>query len=186
MKLKHILLVLFVASKLSSLAQSKDDMKAKMAYTTPSAAHLQMKAGIGEWKEQITMWASPEAEPTYSLLKCNVSMIMNDRYQVSTHTGEILGNSFEGLSTLAFDNALNKYISTWVDNMGTGMMILEGSADSTGTVISLKGTQVDPITKTKVNVREEYRIINESYHEINMYTIYNGKEFKSMDIKLNR
>jgi Protein of unknown function (DUF1579) len=186
MKLNYILLSLFAVLQLTSFAQSKDNMKAMIAYSTPSAAHLQMKAGIGEWKEQITMWASPEAEPTFSLLTCNVSMIMNDRYQVSTHTGEVLGNSFEGVSTLAYDNALNKYISTWVDNTGTGMTILEGTADSTGTVITLKGTQVDPITKTKVNVREVYRIINESYHEMEMYTIYNGKEFKNMEIKFNR
>ena len=34
--------------------------------------------------------------------------------------------------------------------MGTGIMVLEGTADSTGTIITSVGTSVDPVTKTKL------------------------------------
>jgi hypothetical protein len=34
---------------------------------------------------------------------------------------------FEGISTLGYDNAKKTFFSTWIDNMGTGMMVMEGN-----------------------------------------------------------
>jgi hypothetical protein len=113
-------------------------------------------------------------------------MILGGRYQESTNTGSFNGMPFEGISTVGYDNAKKKYVSTWVDNMGTGIMYLEGTWNNATRMGVFTGTAIDPMTGKECNIRQTLKIIDENTQEMEMFDNKMGKETKTMHIKLMR
>ena len=106
---------------------------------TPGSSHQLLAKAEGEWTGEMTMWMAPDAPPMKSTVTNTNKMIMGGRYQVSTHKGDFMGQPFEGISTTGYDNAKKVFISNWVDNMGTGMMNMEGTWDEATKTMSMKG-----------------------------------------------
>ena len=114
-------------------------------------------------------------------------MIMNGLYQESNHTSLMMGMTFNGKSTVGFDNHRKEFVSTWVDNMGSGIMVMRGPWNEATKTINLKGTMVDPGTKSDTEVRETFKIIDDNTQEMEMFVMTpDGKEFKTMNIKFTR
>jgi hypothetical protein len=114
-------------------------------------------------------------------------MILGGRYQQSTHKGTFEGMPFEGMSIVGYDNAKKKFYSTWVDNMGTGIMYLEGTYDPATKTTTYTGKQVDPMTGQDMEIRETFTIVDDNTHMLTMYmTAPGGKEFKTMEIRFTR
>ena len=120
--------------------------KAWDAYMTPGAQHERMAADVGKWKDSLTFWMGPDAPPQHATATEDIKMIMGGRYQVSNTTGEMMGMAFEGRGTLAYDNATNEYISTWIDNMGTGIAVTRGKYNEDSKSTTMTGSMVDPMT----------------------------------------
>ena len=159
--------------------------KAWEAYMTPGDAHKMMAAEEGKWNNEITFWMGSEEEKATSTAE--VKMIMGGRYQVGKYTGDMMGMAFEGQSTLAYDNATKEYISTWIDNMGTGLGVLRGTYDEARKSTTLTGSMVDPITGKEKQVREVYTIVDDNTRKMEMYeTGADGKENKTMEIVMKR
>ena len=117
------------------------------------------------------------------------SMILGDRYQMSKHTGSFEGMPFEGVSITAYDNAKKMFVSTWMDNMGTGIMKLSGTWDAATKTLTSTGTQTDPSRNGKdCTVREVFKVIDDNNHLMEMYgpDPMTGKEFKAMEVKYTR
>jgi hypothetical protein len=158
-------------------------------YMTPSKLHKMMASWDGKWKGTVTMWQSPGAAPEVSQEYTTYSMLMGGRYQQGIHTGTMMGQPFEGRSTLAYDNAKKLFVSTWIDNVGTGLMVVEGPWDEATQSMTLKGMMVDPAAGTgkEVLVKEIFKIIDEKTQVMEMYgNAADGKEFKMMEIKYSR
>lgn len=161
--------------------------KAWEAYMTPGEAHKRMAADDGKWNDELTFWMGPDAPPEKATATEEIKMIMGGRYQVGTTTGEMMGMPFEGRSTLAYDNITNEYISTWIDNMGTGLSVLRGTYDEASKTTTLKGTMVDPTTGKEKQMRQTYTIVDDNTRKIEMYDVgADGKEYKSMEIVMKR
>jgi hypothetical protein len=162
-------------------------MKNWNEYMTPSAVHKQMASWDGEWTGEITMWMDPSAPPTKSTGTSINKMIMEGRYQLSHTKGNFGGMALEGMNILAYDNHKQKFITTWVDNFGTGVMTLEGPWDEATKTMTLTGKMVDPTTKKEVPVKETFRVIDNDHQEMEMFaTGPDGKEFKTMHIAYTR
>ena len=162
--------------------------KAWMEYMTPGEAHKMLAKADGEWDGEMTMWMAPDAPPMTSKIKGTNKMTMGGRYQVSSFKGNFMGMPFEGVSTTAFDNAKKTYINTWIDNMGTGLMTMEGTWNDASKAISFKGKMICPANGKECDVRETYQIIDNDTHLMTMYgpDMKTGKEYKNMEIKFNR
>ncbi len=189
--MKNITLMLFavaITAMYSNLsAQSESEMKAWMEYMTPGDIHKMMARSDGEWNADISMWMAPGAPVQKSTATTINKMILGGRYQSSTHSGSFNGMPFEGISTVAYDNAKKSFISTWIDNMGTGIMILEGKWDDKTNILNTKGKQTDPMSGKEMMVRETFQIIDGNTEKLEMYmTPVGGKEFKSMEIIFTR
>ena len=168
-------------------AQSEAEMKAWMDYMTPGEYHKEMAKWDGMWDADLTMWMAPGTPPQKSTATCENKMILGGRYQSSTHKGSFNGMPFEGISTVGYDNAKNAFISTWVDNMGTGIMILEGTWDDKSKTLNLKGNQTDPMSGKSMAIREAFKVIDNNTHKMEMYmTPPGGQEYKSMEITFTR
>lgn len=173
-------------TSLSSSAQTSDEMQAMMAYSTPGNIHKMLAKSVGSWSATLSMWMQPDAQPVSSTASCVNEMILGGRYLQAKNKGAFMGQPFEGIGVTGYDNAKKQFISTWIDNMGTGIMTMTGSWDEASKSIQYSGMMVDPTTSKDVAVREVWRFIDDNNQVMEMYANFNGKEFKTMEVKYTR
>jgi hypothetical protein len=163
-------------------------MKAWEAFATPGEPHKMLAADNGSWNEATTMWEGPDdTTPTKGTMTAENKMILGGRYQQSVHKGNFMGMPFEGISTVGYNNASKKMESSWTDNMGTGIMHMEGDYNAAGKVINFKGRCVDPMTGKEKAIRETFTMVDDKTRKMEMYdTDPSGKEYKSMEIVMTR
>lgn len=159
--------------------------KAWASYMTPGVQHQMLAKADGKWDAEISFYYNPDS-PSVHKVTCENKMILGGRYQQSNYKGAIDGMPFEGIATLAFDNARKIYSSTWIDNMGTGIMHLEGTFDDASKTMSLKGKTTDVASGKDIDVREVFKIVDENNQTMEMFETKDGKESKTMSIKLTR
>ena len=155
----------FLAAHAQPAQEPTAEEKAWMAYMTPGPAHKMLADADGEWTEEMTIWMAPGAEPMKNTAACVNKMILGGRYQESRHSGNFMGMPFEGVSTVAYDNAMKKYLSTWIDNMGTGLMYMEGVYDEATKAVHFKGKMVDPCFRTGVGLSGDLLVHRQRYPE---------------------
>lgn len=164
-------------------------MKNWEAYMTPGDIHKMMASWDGTWESESTSWMAPGAPPQVSKGTSVNKMAMGGRYQISNHKGNMMGQPFEGMSMTGYDNAKKIFVSTWIDNMGTGIMKMEGPWDEATKSMTLTGKCVDPMTGggKEMELREVFRIIDDKTQTMEMYGPGpDGKEFKMMVLKFTR
>jgi hypothetical protein len=162
-------------------------MKNWQSFMTPGAMHKKMAKWDGKWDSDITLWMAPGAPPQKTKSTAVNKMVMNGLYQESTHSGNMMGMPFNGKGTLGYDNLRNVFVSTWIDNMGSGIMYLEGPMDETGKIIMLKGKMTDPGTGYMTDVRETMTLKDDNTQVMEMFVAMpDGKEMKTMEIKFTR
>ncbi len=159
--------------------------KAWAAYMTPGDVHKMMASANGKWNAEMTMYMPDGSSSTHKMI-CENQMILGGRYQQSVYKGSFEGMPFEGIATLAYDNARKIYISSWIDNMGTGMMYLEGTFDEATKTITSRGKSIDVTTGKEIQIRETMQFMDNDNQLMEMFDTKNGKENKSMSIKLTR
>ncbi len=162
------------------------EMKAWEAYMTPGEAHKMMADEAGTWTADMTFWHGPDSPAQKATTTANIKMIMGGRYQQSDYKGNVMGMPFEGHGMLAFDNAAKEYTSTWIDNMGTGIMVMKGKMSGDNKTIELHGEMMDPARGKAVKCREVYTIVDDNTRKMEMFDNKGGKEYKMMEIMLKR
>jgi hypothetical protein len=170
-----------------TMPDSATMMKNWQAYMTPGKEHEMLAKSVGVWNSEVTWREYPGGPEQKSTGTTTNKMIMGGRYQVSNHSGNMMGMPFEGMSTTAFDNQKKVFINTWIDNMGTGVMIMEGPWDEATQSITLKGKMVDPAMGKEIEMKEVLKIVDDNTHMFEMYKPgMDGKEFRCMEIKYTR
>ncbi len=158
------------------------------AYMTPGDMHKMVASWDGKWKTEISSWMSPDAPPTKSTGTSVNKMVLGGRYQESVHTSTMMGMPFEGHGTMGYDNAKKIFISTWIDNLGSGIIKLEGAWDAATKSIVLKGMCVDPASGKDCEMKEVFKVVDDNTHVMEMYgpNPKDGKEMKMMEMKFSR
>jgi hypothetical protein len=172
------------SSRLS--AQSQEEMKAYTSYMTPGPVQQMMAKSAGAWTGAVTTWMQEGAAPTNSILESTNEMILGGRYLQTTHKGTMMGSPFEGIGTMGYDNAKKVYVSSWVDNMGTGILYMEGSYDDATKTMTLNGKSTDPLTGKDIPTREVMKFVDDTHQVFELYFTQKGKESKWMEIKYTK
>jgi len=165
---------------------SAAQQKAWMEYATPGTPHKMMAEEVGTWNCDMTFWMGSDAKPEKATSIADIKMVLGGRYQEANYKGTMMGQPFEGKSTLAYNNASKEFTTTFIDNMGTGMMVAIGPWNETNKSMELKGDMVNPMNGKKTAYREMYTIIDANTRKMEMFDTKNGKEFKSMEIVMKR
>ena len=160
-------------------------MKAWQESMTPGPMHEMLAHRVGEWKAEVTMWMDPAKPPETSEAKTVTEAILGGRYFKSTHTGMMMGMPFEGYEISGYDNVKKKFFNVWLDNMGTGIMVSEGTYDDASKTLTFTGQMTEPMGNT-MNVREVVKDMDNDNSTFEMYVEQGGKEMKSMEIKYTR
>lgn len=159
-------------------------MKMWMEMKTPGDMHKMLAKQDGTWDNEMTMWMEPGKPPMVSKSTSVNKMIMGGRYQQSNYSGKMMGEPFEGISILGYDNLKKKFVSSWIDNSGTGIMNMEGSYDPATKSITLSGTMPDPATGKDCTMRQVMTMMDDKHCTMEMYnTPAGGKEMKMFEIK---
>jgi Protein of unknown function (DUF1579) len=177
----------FAAFSFTVTAQSEAEMKAWQTYMTPGEMHKILATTDGEWTTDVKMWMDPKAEPMTSKGTCTNKMVLGGRYQESEFQGDFMGQKMEGKGITAYDNLKKQFESTWIDNMGSGIMKSTGTYDAGTKTFAFSGMQTDPMTGKDCAFRQTLQILDDNNHVMTMYTTPSGgKEYKTMEIKFAR
>jgi hypothetical protein len=174
------------ADSIAKPVDSAAMMKAWEDYMKPGESHAMLAKSVGKWNVELAFYHTPGGAPTKSNAIAEYKMILGGRYQQCNYKGTVEGMPFEGMNTVAFDNSRKVFISTWIDNMGTGLMYLEGTYDTANNTINLKGKSTDVISGKEITMRETHTFIDNNTQQMEMFDNKNGKEVKTMTIKLTR
>lgn len=172
----------------NTMPQLDSATKAKnwQEYMTPGDMQKMMAAWNGTWTGEVTVWMDPSAPPMKSSTTAVNKMIMNGMYQESDHTGSFGGMPFMGKSITGFDNHRKVFVSSWIDNMGSGIMNMEGPWDAATKTATLKGKMVDGQTRQMTDYKQTFKIIDDKTQLMEMFVMMGDKEIKTMEIKYTR
>ncbi|MGH7242974.1 MAG: DUF1579 domain-containing protein [Phycisphaerales bacterium] len=166
-----------------------EDMQACTIAGTPGKQHQMLASGAGQWQGKNQMWMAPGMPPINSDSTATVSPVMDGRFTKIEFAGDMPGmGPFTGWGIYGFDNVSKKFVSTWIDNMGTGMMQGTGELSADGKVLTWTYNYNCPIAKKPVVMREIETFTGPNTKTLEMWSTdpKSGKEFKSMFIEMTR
>ena len=115
---------------------------------TPGEPHKLFASLAGSWTTQTKEWMEPGKPPMESTGSCEEKVLLDGRFLQQECTGEMMGQPYTGIGVTGYDNYTKKYVSTWMDSMGTGIFVMEGTGSPDGKIVKLKGGHQDPIEGT--------------------------------------
>ena len=168
--------------------QQKAMMDKMMKAATPGPQHAMLTKLAGDWTCTVKVQMDPSQPWQESQSTATISALMDGRYIQEIDSGQMNGMPFNGMGVYGFDNVSGKYVSTWIDNMGTGIMTSVGTAGASGNVINWVGTMNDPVTGKPTKERMIMTMVDDNHHTFEMYGTPPGgkKEMKIMTIDYMR
>lgn len=173
-----------LALALPGVAQPPDTSaeEAMMKAMTPGENHKLLGKFVGDWTFTNKMWMAPSQPPMESNGTIHAEWILGDRYVKSVYKGNMMGMPFEGHATDGYDNTAGHYVSSWVDNMGTGIITTTGSCDANH-VCTHTGDMLDPTTGKNVATRSVVSWLSDTSFKMEMYAKdASGSEMKMMEL----
>jgi hypothetical protein len=168
---------------------SEADMKAAMEAATPGPNHQWLAEAAGEWKGTCTMWMTPGSEPMKSEMTSSIKTVMDGKFTICETKGEMPGmGPFFGHGMYGYDNVSKEFQSTWIDSMGTGMMVGTGKLSADKKTLTWNYTFNCPIAKKAIKMREIESRPDSNTCKLEMHgeDPKTGKEFKMMEISMTR
>jgi hypothetical protein len=179
-----------------SAADMQKMMQQMMELSKLNENHKLLANLAGTWTYTVKMWMNPDpsAKPTESKGTAVRKPMMGGRYFVGDFTGKMQmpgadgkmkDAEFKGMSVEGYDNVSKKFVSTWADNMSTGIMLSTGDYDpATKTFTYTAEAEMMPGMKTKI--RETVKVVDKDHHTFEWYEDRGGKEAKTMEISYTR
>lgn len=180
-----------------SVAMAKDKKPAKemdpqammelyQKLATPGEPHKLFASLTGSWTTTTKEWMEPGKPPTESTGTADLKMLLDGRFLYQEFTSQMMGQPFSGIGIDGYDNLRKKYVTTWIDTMGTGFFTMEGTASADGKTITLKGQHAEP-GGGQMTHRAVWKIADSNTQTFDMYgTHQGGKEMKMLEIAYSR
>jgi hypothetical protein len=170
--------------------EGKMDMQAAMEVyqrlATPGEPHRLLARLEGTWDAKMKCWMEPDQPPAESTGRSEYRVVFGGRFLQHEFAGEMMGSPFQGFGVIGYDNHEQKYVSTWMDSMGTSLLYFEGTGSADGKAVIQECRHDDPI-RGPVTWRSVTRFVDENTHAFEMYsTCEGGKEEKIMEIAYGR
>ncbi len=157
-----------------------------MALGAPGEPHKLFASLAGSWTTKTKEWMEPNKPPTESTGSVEMKMLLDGRFLQQELTGNMMGQPYSGVGITAYDNLRKRYVSTWIDNMGTGIFTMEGTASADGKTITLKGQHAMP-GGGHMTHRAIWKIVDSNTQTFDMFGTHpGGKEMKVMEIAYTR
>jgi len=165
------------------------DQKAMMEMmqkaATPGEAHKKMEPLIGTFDAKVKMFMDPSKPPMEESGTSENAWVLGNRFVEQKYQGTFMGQPFSGIGYTGYDNVTKKYVGTWMDTAGTGMMISKGTMS--GNVMKASATMPDPTTGKMSNATIKMTVQDKDHHTMEMWGAGpDGKTYKMMEIDYTR
>jgi hypothetical protein len=148
----------------------------------PGPQHALLASMVGSYDVTSKFWMDPSAPPMETTSNYRAHMVMDGRYLVEEYEGEMMGQPFKGMALVAYDNAEQRFVSAWIDNMATGIMTMYGEVNDDHSEISWHGEVKDPLRGQTQRIRSVTRIVSPTERTYEMFMVMpDGSLFKSME-----
>jgi hypothetical protein len=177
------------ASDDAAAAARKAQMDAYMKLAQPGEHHKRLDSFAGKWKVNGRSWFEPGKPPTDFTGSMESAWLLGGRYLQSVHKGQFFGMPFEGRAIDGYDNATNEYFSTWIDNMGTGVLVFRGKCDDPCRVLTETAEGFDPMAGKVMKTKEVTTFVDPDTYRFEMYMMAaapDGKDLKVMELTAKR
>jgi hypothetical protein len=177
--------------------QNQQEMMKQMMEMSKLNENHKLLSGLdGNWNYTIKFWMNPDpnAKPEESKGTAVRKSMMDGRYSTLDVTGkmEMPGPdgkkkemTFKGHGIDGYDNVKKKFVGSWVDNMGTGIMFSEGTYDPATKTFTYT-SEVEAIPGMKQQIREVIKVTDKDHHTFEWYENRGGQEVKTMEINYTR
>jgi hypothetical protein len=170
--------------------QAEAQMKeAMMKLAQPGEHHKRLDTFAGKWKVSGKSWFEPGKPPVEFAGSMESAWLLGGRYLQSVHKSQFFGMPFEGRAIDGYDNATNEYFSTWIDNMGTGVMVFRGKCDDPCKVLTETAEGFDPMSGKVMKSKEVTTFLDPDSYRFEMYMVAaapDGKDVKVMELTAKR
>lgn len=166
-----------------------EQMMAKMAeFGTPGAEHKNLQTWEGKWNMKVSHWMSEGAPAMESPATAECKAIYGGRYIVEKVKGDMMGEPFEGMAIMGYNNGTKEYFSFWVDNMGTGYMLENGTMNAEKNMLASKGESYCPIREKSCAMASKISIIDNNTRKMEMFApdMKTNNMYKCMEITYTR
>jgi hypothetical protein len=165
--------------------QSQEEMMAlytKLAQ--PGQYHKYLDPLVGSWDCTANTYMDTSGTTQESHATCETKWIIGGRFIQDDVKGEMYGTAFTGMGVTGYDNIQKKYISFWIDDMGTFFTFADGHIDSAGKILTMIGSYKDPAANmAEKKFKTVTRITDNNQHVYEMYNIGpDGQEAKLLEI----
>ncbi len=181
-KIFLLLLILGIFS-LNSFSQTNDDMKKWTDYMTPGKEHAELAKMNGDWTYTAKFWMDPSSPPQTSEGTASCEMLLGGRYMQMKVFGKMMGMDFNGIDVTGFDNGKKIFVSSWIDNFGTGLMYMEGTYDDASNKVVYTGKMYDPMSEKDIYQKQTIKMVDDKNVEMEMFNVVDGKDIKTMELK---
>ncbi len=114
-----------------------------------------------------------------------VAMDVTGKMQMPGEDGKMKDVQFKGMSVEGYDNAKKKFVSSWIDNMGTGIQFSEGTYDPASKALTFT-SEIEMMPGMKMPVREVLKLTDKDHMLLEWYETHGGQEKKTMEIAYTR
>jgi hypothetical protein len=168
-------------------AMSEAEMMAQwQAAATPSAGHARLMSMVGTWRATTTFTMTPGAPPQVHPGSSVHRLVLGGRYLEQVYKGTAMGMPFEGIGYTGYDNVQQRYVGSWMDTFGTGMMTSVGVGRPTDDRIDFSCEAVEPSGQKRI-FEAIIRIRDHAHHSYEMWTKDpNGKKYRTMIVEYER
>jgi hypothetical protein len=157
---------------------------------TPGEPHKLFATLAGSWTTKTKEWMEPGKPPAESDGTAEMKMLLDGRFLYQEFTGQMMGQPFAGIGIDAYDNMKKKYVTAWMDSMGTGIFMMEGTGSPDGKTITLRGSHPEP-GGGQMHHRAIWKLVDSNTQIFEMYGSHghgkdSGKEMKMIEITYTR
>ena len=171
-------------------------MKQMMEMSKLNENHKLLADMNGNWNYAIKMWMNPDpnAKPQESKGTATRKSVMGGRYfvmdvsgkmQMPGEDGKMKDMQFKGMAVEGYDNIKKKFVSSWIDSMGTGIQGSEGTYDPASKTFTYT-MEMEPMPGMKQQVREVIKVTDKDHMMLEWYENRGGQEKKTMEIAYTR
>ena len=184
------------ASATGQMPDHQEMMKQMMEMSKLNENHKLLSDMNGNWNFAIKMWMNPDpnAKPQESKGTATRKSAMGGRYvmmdvtgkmQMPGEDGKMKDVQFKGMGIEGYDNAKKKFVSSWIDNMSTGIQSSEGSYDPASKTFTFTSV-IEMMPGMRTPIREVLKMTDKDHMMMEWYETRGGQEKKTMEIAYTR